>query len=124
MHSYKFEEVKNEYSVSLVTARLESGLSIVEWCERNDVTVSTYNYHARKLRKMGIYPSVPEHAGGEALAADGQATLFAELVPPTMGAPKAQPEVTVECGKFRILVSGSASRETLERVMEVAAHVG
>ncbi|MBQ1347938.1 MAG: hypothetical protein IIY58_01075, partial [Aeriscardovia sp.] len=105
---------------------------IVEWCERNDVTVSSYQYHARKLRRIGLYPTNPECMKSNGAAVNKpdrkNSVTFAELLPPSGGSSTAPlagiPEITVEYGKFRINVSGNANKETLEKVMEVVTRVG
>ena len=138
MGKFIFVKGKKDQSLEMITARIESGLSIREWCEINGISTGTYDYHAGKLRKAGLYPGMEKTPGyrqeipssqlSESSSLPTPVTAFAEIpVSPhnSSGAnsPAWNPEIIVECGAFKISISKNTSKDMIRSVLEVAAGV-
>lgn len=51
----KFKEISNlEEWKALVSRRIESKLSVSEWCKQNNMSKQQYYYRLRKVREMAI----------------------------------------------------------------------
>ena len=133
MDKFVFIKGNKDQSLDMVTARIESGLTIREWCEINGISTGTYDYHAHKLRKLGLYPgmeNVSDKCRKDADPPLSESSLLHESVPSFAEIPVSNnlagahnPEIIVECGVFKISVCHNASKEMIKSVMEVAAGV-
>lgn len=139
MEKFIFVKGKKDQSLKMITARIESGLSIREWCEINGISTGTYDYHAGKLRKAGLYPGMESMPGyrqkvpgsrlSESSCFPTPVPAFAEIPvsPPnsSSGANSSawNPEIIVECGAFKISISQNTSKDMIRSVLEVAAGV-
>ena len=137
MDKFVFVKGKKDQSLDMITARIESGLSIREWCKINGITIGTYDYHACKLRKLGLYPGMENTSGkcqrdngsqlSESISPQSSIPAFAEIPVSNHGGEShnysQNPKIIVECGAFKISVCHNASIDMIRSVMEVAAGV-
>ena len=91
---------------AIIKDRNESGLSIREYCERNEIKRDAYFYWLRKLRESAIASS---------------GSQFVELSPPAESVSVSDPQtgVIVDINGARIHVENAACRDTLSKVLEV-----
>jgi len=109
--------------------RLQTGITVAEWCEKNRVSIKSYWYYHKQLGdELAIL------AGGTELAEPPMpaviqntrsGTVFAELAAPVPG-----PECANMCasavicrGDIRIEIQDSVSDEFLLRIMKAVSHV-
>lgn len=133
MDDFVFEKGRKDQSLAMITARIESGLTIKKWCELHGITTGTYDYHAYKLRKMGLYPGCSKADGTGDAAGSGNNGVSSYIECPEFmeipvsktgnGITGRDAGISVECGPFRISVGPSASRGLIRDVLEVAAGV-
>lgn len=90
----------------IIKARKESGLSVKEYCEQNDLSRGAYFYWLRKLRTAAL---------------ETEGNRFVELLSPVHpdegGSPASQ--VIVEVGDARIHISDPYARDTFAMILEV-----
>ena len=100
------QQIRMQQWSQIIHAKNESGLTIKEYCENNNLSENSYYYWLRKIRESAI-----EAAGGQ----------FAELEVPTE--PQADAcktaGVTIEMNGARLLVSDADCRDALTMVLEV-----
>lgn len=56
-------KIRQEQWEKLITERQNSGLTIIDWCKKNNISCHAYYYWLRKLRKKAcnhILSSIPE----------------------------------------------------------------
>lgn len=101
-----------------------SGLSDKEWCFQNGIPVSTFYYHARKLRASAC--QLPEKKGA-AGSPPGGSPLVQEVVPlalydegagiPDAAGPQGRPAVRISCRGFSLEILDSAGEGTILSVL-------
>ena len=99
-------QIRMQQWVQVVHATNESGLTVKEYCENNNISENAYYYWLRRIRESAI-----EAAGGQ----------FAELTVPAdpPAAVGGTAGVTIEMNGARIQVTDSRCRDVLTMVLEV-----
>jgi hypothetical protein len=103
----------SELRRSQVAAFEESGLSQVEWCRRNGVSVTALRYWLRKLREEGLTSKSWVDIGSLAYLNTGDSCT--SIIPVGCGS------VTVRVGVFSVEVTGASDKESLRTALTVAA---
>ena len=100
------QQIRLQQWSQAIHARNESGLTVKEYCENNNISENAYYYWLRKIRESTIE------------AASGQ---FAELSVPEEPQADAGSSagLTVEMNGARILVADAGCRDALTMVLEV-----
>jgi len=99
---------------SQIQERLQSGLTVREWCERISIPTKTYYYRLRRVREEML-----ENAELRNIPALAGQPVFAAL-PAPRGSVAA---VTVRIGEHTAEISGGADAETIERVLSALARL-
>ena len=94
----------------IIRDRNESGLSIREYCSRNEINRNAYFYWLRKIREAAI-----ESAGAQFVELPEPPDISGENTAPSDG----NAGVVLELGGVRIHVDHAACRDTLKMVLEV-----
>ena len=113
MSNLKHEVTAERWSI-LIKERMDSGMTIKEWCQERNIKESQYYYWLRNLRQ------------DEANAAErnSQAAPFVEL-PVISREPEVQsgrPAAIIRKGDISIEITESASAGFIAKIMEAAAH--
>ena len=114
-------ETKREFMIQqwtkIIQERIVSGLTIKEYCQQKHITIDTYKYWLKIIRKASIeevQKQVPMVQGAR----------FAEVVPPVQEKlPSAQgiaSYITIEVNGIIIGINNGASKDLLKMVLEVA----
>ena len=109
--------------------RLQTGITVAEWCEKNSVSIKSYWYYHKQLGdELAILAggTEPENPPVPAAAQNTRSGIvFAELA-----APGQMPECAKMCapavicrGGIRIEIPDSVSDEFLLRIMKAVSHV-
>ena len=129
MNAEKYS-MKLTYWTRLIREANSSGMSILDWCEKNQISKRQYYYwhkHVmqstyRSLIDRGFQP--PEVIVKEDETRPSE-PVFAELTPP-VAVPKPKSDdsgITLQTGDIRVCVDRGFSEEDLEKVMRVIGHV-
>ncbi|MCM1330501.1 MAG: IS66 family insertion sequence element accessory protein TnpB, partial [Ruminococcus sp.] len=78
----------------------ESGLTVQEWCNRNNVNIKTYYYHLRKAREK-IVEQIPVPIGTTAQIS------------------KEEPEIKIQIGEAVVKIPEGISEKTITAVLRV-----
>ncbi len=107
-------DVIAEHWAALIQERLDSGMTIKEWCLERNIKESQYYYWLKTLRKEELAAADQER----------QASPFVELPDICRGREPAQgkPAAIIRRGDITIEVTESASAGFIARVMEALTH--
>lgn len=133
---FTYHRYQRNCSLAMVTACQASGKRPAEWCREQSISGKIYSYHLCKLRREGQLP-LPEPEPAE--KAEPDHVTFCEVVLETDEKDASQrergpevpgpvsvrplPAVAVEYGRFRIGINEGTSKEMIQNVLEVIAHV-
>ncbi len=107
-----------------------SGLTKVEWCSKNHVSVKCLQYWLKRIPETAQANCFPSQSAD----VPGNNNDFFELVPgATSGSKSAScvtdepastvsPELTIRCGRFSLDINSNVSRDTLTLVLAVLAN--
>ena len=107
-----------------------SGLTKVEWCSKNHVSVKCLQYWLKRIPM----PAPANHSSSQATVVPGNSNDFFEFVPgAALGSKSASsvtdepassvtPELTIRCGRFSLDINSNVSRDTLTLVLAVLAN--
>ena len=101
--------VRNQGWLAMIRDQKQSGLTIKEWCARNQISEHCFYYRQQKLREMYA----------------GNLPMFAELLPPPQPAlnlDKMNSTAYIETPSLRIGLSNDASEELIRRIVGVMSH--
>jgi putative transposase len=113
------QEYRLAHWAGIVRDRIESGLNIREFCDREGICENTYYYWQRKLRESACEEMLPALRSGDAPAtAPGGWTAVTETKGVSASAEQTLP---VAIGNYRISVSRNTSGELLAKVCRVLA---
>ena len=99
---------------SQIQDRLESGLTVREYCERRSLPMKTYYYRLRRVREELLEGAESRNA----LALPGQPVFASLPAPRGSGA-----EVTMRIGSHAAEIRDGADAETIERVLQALARL-
>ena len=100
---------------SQIQERLQSGITVREWCEQRDLPTKTYYYRLRRVREELLETTESRNAP----ALPGQPVFAALSVPRASGA-----AVTVRIGEHTAEIRDGADAETIERVLRALSRLG
>ena len=91
----------------IIHERLDSGLTVAEYCSEHNLSKNAYYYWLRKIREAAI---------------EASGIQFSELNMPIDNPVSSNSPVIVEFNDARICVSDPASRDVFSMVVEVLSH--
>ena len=99
----EIKQVKNSIQVrnweNMILDRQSSGLTVEQWCARENISKSVYYYHLRKVRQS-YCEQIPVAV----------ADLSESITP-------ADPSVRISCGKIKVEISGTVSGDMLSAII-------
>ncbi len=114
MSDLKHDVVAGRWA-GLIKERMESGMTIKEWCAERNVSESQYYYWLKTLRRETV----------DGMAREARQPRFVEL-PAACGrqpeAPQGGPAAIIRKGDVSIEVSESAPMDFIARIVGVLAH--
>lgn len=106
-------EVIAERWAALIKERMDSGMTIKEWCRERDIKESQYYYWLKTLRE--------EEANG--MGQERQALPFVELPVACSGQiPKERAAAIIRKGDIFIEITESATAGFIAKIMEAVSH--
>jgi len=99
---------------SQIQERLQSGLTVNEWCVRHGIPVKTYYYRLRRVREELL-----ESAGSGNVLTLPERPVFAALSVPGLK----NVAVTVHIGEHTAEIQDGAGTETIERVLRTLSRL-
>ena len=99
---------------ALIKERMDSGMTVKEWCQERNIKESQYYYWLRNLRQDEAYTA----------ERNAQATPFVELpvICQEPEVPSGRPAAIIRKGDIAIEITESASAGFIAKIMEAAAH--
>lgn len=106
------KDIQHGLWAEMVQQQINSGLSIREWCELNNITTKTFYYRRKHVRAEMIAANQP---------------FFAEIVPPAPMTPSSSedtfiPQMTVTLNGTTIGIGQNTPLELLKDVLQVVRH--
>lgn len=106
--------IRSQRWAAVIKDRIESGLSVTDYCEQNNLSKTQYYYWLRKIREQVIETQMPQ---------------LVELQPPAPVKRISTPpddsfsaEMTISVGNVNLAVNSSTSPELLKMVLGVIAN--
>lgn len=101
----EIKQVKNSIQMQnwekMILDRQSSGLTVEQWCTRENISKSVYYYHLRKVRQS-YCEQIP--------------VAVADL---SESISSADPYVRISCGKIKVEISGTVSGDMLSAIIGV-----
>lgn len=112
--------------MALIQERIDSGMTIKDWCRQKGININTYNYWCKRLRKKAFDatqnnqseqsdPSVNVPVPVE------KPVIFAEMPSAKSAKTGFNPAVTVTIRSSQVVISDNASRSTIEAVLQIVS---
>lgn len=103
-------EERIEYWELVMADFRDSGLSRTEYCSKNDIKISTFDYWKRKLSDVKAYA---EDAGSRF----AELKLSSDIEPESVEAPGFQTEMVINYGRFSICINSKTPSDLISRVL-------
>ena len=104
--------------IGLIRDRLDSGLTVVEWCRQHDIRTKTYFYHQTRLKKMAIIGAVDQGMLPECLLPDNAVSHSLPVVQETGNAKPAPMFTPVPTGIAESIRSEQTARAAPVRITQ------
>lgn len=104
-------QIQMQNWAALIQQRMDSGLTVKEWCARNQVSEAAYYYRLKQLRCKTL----------ENAQQQSHVTQFARL-PDSVTGSSSDIALRIRCGSFTIEVSNDASAGILNCLKDVMLH--
>lgn len=104
-------QIQMENWAVLIQQRIDSGLTVKEWCAQNHVSESAYYYRLRQIRRKTL----------ENVCQQPSAVQFVKA-PVAMAGSSADIALRIRCGDSVMEVSNHASEEILSFLKDVMLH--
>ena len=104
--------------IGLIRDRLDSGLTVVEWCRQHDIRTKTYFYHQTRLKKMAIIGAVDQGMLPECLLPDNAVSHSLPVVHETGHAKPAPMFTPVPTGIAESIRSEQTARAAPVRITQ------
>ena len=112
-------EVRMTNWAAMIRQRNESGMTVRQWCEANQISENTYYYRLNRLRKAMIQ-SVTVSDPQKGSAPSAHPTEFARIMSHSQSSPNVA--LRIRCADTTIEVSNDASDRILEFLRGVINH--
>lgn len=115
-------QVNEEKWLSLIRECRSSGLTVIDWCNQNGVSIKGYYYWIAKFRKRAL-EDLPRMTKHQSLATNIELTevpLPAKPISEILPADTATPAL-VRCGNVTIEVNNSASPELIDSIIKAVS---
>ena len=117
----KLTRVSHEYRISLWTDRIkecrQSGLTVIKWCEQNNIGIKTYYYWMRKIKRE-VFENLSEGITQNPLVLeDSKLPVFSKLQLNTVEPLRSEVAVTIHLNDIFIDIRSSATEMVIRNTI-------
>ena len=110
------KSMQHQNWIEMVQQQIHSGLTVNEWCEKNDINPKTFWYRRRVVRNDLLGASSPFV---EIPLPEDKKILRAASMDTGISSPEFQPVMRIDVNGATISLTSDTSRELLKEVLEV-----